>query len=187
MGLFDSYWTEDTLSSLLARQALARPHAVAISSGRETITYARLAASVDAKARGLAGLGIGAGDVVSVQLPNGPEFLIAYLAVARLGAVLSTIHMPYRVREAVDLMRAARSKAFIGLTRWHGQSPVEEVLGVAASIPSVRAFIAVGEGAPPAALAWDRVGDAIGDAVGDAEDGPLPDPPSAGQPFLLLW
>ncbi|MGH7003790.1 MAG: class I adenylate-forming enzyme family protein [Alphaproteobacteria bacterium] len=179
MNKFASYWTDDTLSSLLERQARERPEAAAIVSEHGTMRYAELAAHVEAKAQALAALGIGSGDVVSVQLPNAGEFLIAYLAIARLGAVLSTIHMPYRAREAADLMRAARSRAFIGPTKWHGQNPVEEMLAVAASLPDVRAFIAVGAGAPPSAVAWDQLSGTRSKA--------LPELPMPDRPFLLLY
>lgn len=178
MSIFASHWTADTLTSLLERQARERPAAAAIIAGPGRVSYGELAEQVDVKARGLAALGIGPGSVVSVQLPNGLEFLVAYLAIARLGAILSTIHMPYGAREAADLMRAARSKAFIGLAQWHGQTPVEGVLAAAASLPDASVFIAVGEGAPRPASAWDRIA---------GPGTPLPPPPSADRPFLRLY
>ena len=48
-----------------------------------------------------------------VQLPSSPDFLIAYYAAARLGAVLSTLHMPYGPVEAEPLLRHARARAVI--------------------------------------------------------------------------
>ena len=91
---FSKEWTGDTLWSVFARQAAARPGAPALIDDGGTTTYGALAARVERAARGLARLGIGTGDVVSVQLPNTADFLVVYLALARLGAVLSTIHMP---------------------------------------------------------------------------------------------
>ena len=41
------------------------------------------------------GLGLMKGDVVAVQLPNIPEFMIAHVAISAFGGVMQTIHMPY--------------------------------------------------------------------------------------------
>jgi len=46
----------------------------------------------DRVAAGLAGRGIGAGDVVALVLPPGPEYLVAYLAAAKLGAVTTGVN-----------------------------------------------------------------------------------------------
>ncbi len=177
---FRAEWTGDTLSALLARQAEARPEAPALLAAGRAVSYRVLAERVERAARGLARLGIAAGDVVSVQLPNTPEFLVAYLALARLGALSSTIHMPYRARESADLMRAARAKAFIGLAAWHEHKPAAEILAAAPTLPALAHVIAVGDGAPAGALRWD-------DIAQDDAGAPLPPPPPAEAPFLLLF
>jgi acyl-CoA synthetase (AMP-forming)/AMP-acid ligase II len=55
-----------------------------------TITYAALPGLVARVAAGLAKLGIAKGDVCAIFAPNTPEYLIAALGVARLGAVVTT-------------------------------------------------------------------------------------------------
>jgi acyl-CoA synthetase (AMP-forming)/AMP-acid ligase II len=57
---------------------------------RRTITYAQLPVLVDRAAAALARLGIGKGDVCAIVSPNTPEFPIAVLAIARLGAIVTT-------------------------------------------------------------------------------------------------
>jgi crotonobetaine/carnitine-CoA ligase len=52
------------------------------------LTYAEFAELVGRCARGLADLGLGPGDFAVVHLANSPEFMIAWFALARLGAVL---------------------------------------------------------------------------------------------------
>jgi cyclohexanecarboxylate-CoA ligase len=169
---------DDTLWALLARQAAARPDAPALRAGGDVESYAALAARAERLARAFAALGIGRGDVVSAQLANDPDFVAAYLALARLGAVLSTIHLPYRAGEARDLMRAARSKAVLCRAEWHGHAPARELLGVQAELPDLRHVIVAGGAAPPGALALDRL---------DAGDTALPPAPDASAPFLLLF
>jgi acyl-CoA synthetase (AMP-forming)/AMP-acid ligase II len=67
----------------------ARAALVDAGTGR-TITYAELPALVERAAAGLAGLGIAKGDVCGIFAPNAPEYVVAVLAVARLGAVVTT-------------------------------------------------------------------------------------------------
>src|SRR4051812_21521018 len=62
---------------------------VEASTGR-TIPYAELPGLVDRAAAALACRGIGKGDVCAIFSPNTPEFAIAVLAIARLGAIVTT-------------------------------------------------------------------------------------------------
>jgi acyl-CoA synthetase (AMP-forming)/AMP-acid ligase II len=55
-----------------------------------TITYAELRDTVDHTAGGLAALGIAKGDVCAIFAANCPEYVVAVLALARLGAVVTT-------------------------------------------------------------------------------------------------
>ena len=50
-------------------------------------------------AAGLSQRGIGVDDVVGTQLPNTVELVITYLAITRLGAIVSPFPMPYREHE----------------------------------------------------------------------------------------
>src|SRR5438067_12351606 len=64
-----------------ARERGDRPALVDAPTGR-TISHARLADSVRAVAGGLAERGFGKGDVFAHYAPNGPEYAIAFHAVA---------------------------------------------------------------------------------------------------------
>jgi acyl-CoA synthetase (AMP-forming)/AMP-acid ligase II len=110
-------------------------------------------------------LGIGRGDVVAVQLPNIPEFLIAYCAIARIGAVMSTIAMRCGDVERGTLLARGRARALICLNR------------AGDGRPAVMPF-APGAGLP--ALAFDDL------AAGSSR---LPDDlaPAPADPFLLLF
>jgi acyl-CoA synthetase (AMP-forming)/AMP-acid ligase II len=76
---------------VLARAAARgnRPALVDSITGR-TITYAELPDLVDRAASGLARLGLRKGDACAIFSSNTPEYPIAVLAVARLGAVVTT-------------------------------------------------------------------------------------------------
>jgi acyl-CoA synthetase (AMP-forming)/AMP-acid ligase II len=83
-------------STPLAEFVLARAHergdraALVDSNDGRTITYAQLPGLIDRAAASLAGLGLGKGDVCAIFSPNTPEYAIAVLAVARLGAIVTT-------------------------------------------------------------------------------------------------
>lgn len=174
------WWREDTLSQWLARHALERPAAPALVHTGAVVSWKALAERVERFAAGLRAAGVSAGDVVAVQLPNIPEFVVAYLAVCRLGAVMSTIHMPYRGSEFETLLRHSRARAIVCLSQAKDWSPAEAALELKASIPTLRAVIALG--APLAgALAFPELAATAPDRL------PTVAGPLAGDPMLLLY
>src|SRR5436190_21155333 len=93
------WWRDETLRDWLDRcieQGAERP---AIVTGQETLSYKQFADRIRAFAAGLYGAGLRRGDIVAIHLPNIPEFLIAWLAVNEIGAVMQTVHTPYGTRE----------------------------------------------------------------------------------------
>lgn len=104
------WWARDTLPRWLARHAAERPQAPCLVLQDRTLSWAQVEDQALRVAGGLRARGIGHGDVVAVQLPNLPEFLLVYLALARLGAVLCTLHMPYRGAEVDALMRHGEAR-----------------------------------------------------------------------------
>ncbi len=110
------WWAEDTLPRWLARHARERPEQPAVVSSQDLITWERLHERVRRVAQGLREKGVGRGDVVAVQLPNVAEFIIAHLAVNRLGAVLCTLHMPYRGAEIEAILGHSGAKLFLNST-----------------------------------------------------------------------
>ncbi len=81
--------------------------------GARRLTYAELDAFVDSIAARLRGHGVGPGDVVTSQLPNGIEALALCLAANRLGAVHNPVVATYRQREIGFIRRQAASAVFV--------------------------------------------------------------------------
>jgi len=71
------------------------------------LTYRDLQARMDAVARGLMAIGVGAGDKVAVLAINYPEWIFLELALARIGAVLVTVNTNYRRDELAYLLAQA--------------------------------------------------------------------------------
>ena len=110
------WWRDDTLPKWLARHAKERPNSPAVISS-EVMTWKTLEERVLRFAEGLRRAGVAPGEVVAVQLPNTPDFIVAFLAICRLGAVMCTLHMPYRGAEIEALLRHSRAKLAIGLSK----------------------------------------------------------------------
>src|SRR5438874_1556865 len=103
---------EDTLWQWLGQHAASRPDDSAVISAAGTLTWRALQERVLRVAEGLRKKGVDKGDVVAVQLPNTPEFLLVHLALARLGAVMCTVHMPYRGAEIEAILAHSGAKLF---------------------------------------------------------------------------
>ncbi len=176
----EGWWNDDTLVSLLDRLAVERAGRPAIVGTGGALTYDALAQRVGEIARGLSALGVGKGHVVSVQLPNLPEFLIAYLAVTQLGAVMNPIHMAYGPGEARGLMRHAGSRAVICQTAAGEARPAASMIALTDELATLEHVVAVGADAPEGAIPFDRLGDMGAGAA-------LPAAPAADDPFLLLF
>ncbi len=111
----EGLWTPETLSGRVAEVAASRGDAVAVvdSLGERSRTYAQLAADAAALAARLADQQVGAGDVVSVQLPNWYETVVVAVGVNALGAVVNPLLPNYRGHELAHVFTTARPAAVV--------------------------------------------------------------------------
>lgn len=79
------------LSEVLTEAARRHPARVAVVHDGRELTYAQLAAASDSVAAGLAARGVRAGQLVALVLPSSAEYVLAYLALARLGAIAAGV------------------------------------------------------------------------------------------------
>lgn len=178
----DGYWSDEVLWDWVTRNARARGNAPALKTWGGVITYAELTQRALACAAGLRALGISKGDVVAVQLPNIPEFVVAYLAITRLGAVMQTMHMPYRAADIEVLLAHSGAKAMVCMSKSGDFVGAETCLALRARLPQLRAVIAVGAAAPDSAHAFDSLQQAaMADTLGHAHG------LSGADDFLLLY
>jgi len=112
-----------TLWELVERRSRDAPGAASVLFENQKLTNREFHDRALSVARGLAGLGIGRGDVVAVQLPNIPEYLLSYAAICALGATLQPVHMPYRRAELSTLLAHSEARAFVCLSRLKDERP----------------------------------------------------------------
>jgi cyclohexanecarboxylate-CoA ligase len=175
----EGWWRDETLGDWIDRCAVSAPDRAAVRTADRTLTYSALRADVASLAAGLAEAGIRRGDVVVVHLPNVPEFLIAWLAINALGAVVQTVHTPYGMRELEHLIAHGGGKAAIALARTKDRSPAADIVALRERLPALRLVIAVG-GDVPGAIDFATLLEA-------GRGKPPPARADANDPFLLLY
>jgi cyclohexanecarboxylate-CoA ligase len=150
-------WTADTLVMWLQRWARETPEAIAIAAtDRAPVSFSMALDQAECLAVALAALGIRRGDVIAVRLPSTPEFIIIYYAIARLGAVLTTLHMAYGVAEAEPILRHARARAVFCGAASDKSDPPGVFTAVRQRLPNLLHVIAVGP-ARPGILAFETL------------------------------
>jgi acyl-CoA synthetase (AMP-forming)/AMP-acid ligase II len=95
-----------------------------VSPGGWALSYRELDRLADEVAVGLAERGVGDGDVVSLVLPQMPEYFVAYLAAARLGAVTAGVNARLTPGERAQLIEIAAPKAIIATASLAAESAI---------------------------------------------------------------
>ena len=122
-----------------------RPALICAVTGRR-VAYAELPKLVDRTAVGLAALGIAKSDVCAVFAANAPEYVIAVLAIARLGAVATTVS-PANTKD--DLAKQLRDSGARVLFTSQALAPVWTQALTGTGVRHVVLFDDPGEAAAP--------------------------------------
>ncbi|OGK88000.1 MAG: hypothetical protein A2X50_08255 [Candidatus Rokubacteria bacterium GWF2_70_14] len=138
------HWGSETFSQILARQAAAHPEREVLVDGRHRVTYGELKARVDRVAAKLGTLGIGRGDVVTIQLPNCVEFAYVFFALERLGAVANQIGPDFRSREVEYINRFSESRAFVCPAAFKGFDYVGMIEELRPKLPDLKTVCVLG-------------------------------------------
>lgn len=113
----DAYTADGGTPVGAALDALADrdPGAPSLTCGDVTLNRRELASASNRLAHRLAGLGVGAGDLVTIGLPNGIEHFVAVVAVWKLGAVPQPVSARLPAAERRALVELADPPVVIGL------------------------------------------------------------------------
>ncbi len=171
-------WTGDTVAEWLERGAATHPDAPVMIDQDRAVSYGQALDRARRIAAGFLGLGLRKGDVVALQLPNTPEYLLTYFGLALVGIVPALMHVVYTAGELRPLLAHARAKAIVTGPGPAGD-PTGELLEIAATSDTLATVITLGE-APAGALTWAEIADTP--AIED-----IPDPPVAADPLLLAF
>lgn len=140
------------LCDWLIHNAAHFPNREALVFNEQRLTWANYLAHVNRLAESFLALGIQHGDRIAVWSPNRPEYLYAYMAAARIGAVLVGLNAQYTLREVLGLAGQTEPALMI-----LGPEMAQDhlIASLAQSLPSVRHFLVIGPETPAGTLAVD--------------------------------
>ena len=138
-------WRDEAPFDILSARAARHPDRVAFIDGQGRITYGELKDKVERCAAYLRRIGIGRGDVVTIQLPNRIAFPITFLALELIGAIANKVNPDFRMRELDYILRFSGSKAFICPASFKGFDYVGMARQMREAIPALTHVVVCGE------------------------------------------
>jgi acyl-CoA synthetase (AMP-forming)/AMP-acid ligase II len=160
-----------TLPNLVRGQARRFGERPFITLGPERISYAEAESRSARLARGLLATGVGKGTRVGVMFPNGPGWVVAWLAAARIGAIVVPLNTFYKPRELGWVLGHADVDTLLTVSRFRSNDYLERLESVAPTLaerselplfvpelPRLRSVYAWGE---EGERSWARTADAL--------------------------
>src|SRR5260370_24728295 len=143
------YWLDKTVDQLLTEAAANTPGKVAVVADRadrdqaRRFTYRELEALAERAASSLRKLWVGAGDVVTVQLPNWWEFVVTAFACSKIGAIMNPVMPILRERELLYILNFCEAKVFIVPKVYRGFDYSSMAEGMRGELPHLKHLIVV--------------------------------------------
>jgi len=144
-------WPQLCLPDVVRSIARESPGKLAVIDGRSNrrVSYGELWQDASRIVAFLRERGIGAGDGVSVQLPNWYETVAVDLAVLALGARLNPLLPDYRRHELTHILGASQARAYFSPAIYRGFNYCQLADAVMGDLPDITTHIVVGD-QPPA-------------------------------------
>ena len=128
----------DTTEKFPQRNAILDPSGI-------TLTYEGLDKKVDQLARGMLELGIAKGDKVGLWMPNIPEWVVVYFAIARIGAVLVPMNTRYKKHEVEYILNNSEATTLFAVGAFAGIDYLSMIGEIRGNLPNLKHVIIVGE------------------------------------------
>jgi acyl-CoA synthetase (AMP-forming)/AMP-acid ligase II len=128
--------TPASLPAFLAEQVRRHGERPFVLLGDRRVTYAEAEALSGELARGLLAAGVAKGTRVGVLFPNGPDWVVAWLAASRIGAVVVPINTFYTPRELGYVLQHADVQVLLTTDRVLGR---DVLAGLEECAPSLSA------------------------------------------------
>jgi hypothetical protein len=160
-----------TLDDLFRRIAAARPDALALVDPPDratftdgvlrSLTWAEADRVVSAIANLLRSLGLSAGAIVAVQLPNVAEGVLTLLGVLRAGLIAAPLPLLWRQAEACAALGRVSARALVSCRRVGEVDHADLAMHVAAETFAIRFVCAFGNPVPDGIIPLDEVFDGV--------------------------
>jgi non-ribosomal peptide synthetase component E (peptide arylation enzyme) len=151
------WWLGMTLGDVFDKSCDLYPYKDALVDGGRRYTYSGLRELVDNMAFRLHQEGIGNGDRVLVQLPNCAEFVIAYYAIQKIGAVVVLLTVNHTAREISHLAGLTSPKAWIVPDQYRKIDFLPLIAQVQSDNPGLETVVIAGDQVPGNCLRIDEV------------------------------
>ncbi len=169
-SVYHSVTGRSTVGDQLRRYASSQPDKLAIAYFDEEgccidrLSYQQLNARVNRTANSLANMGVESGDVIGIMSRNSADYITAYLAAAKLGAVTTGINYNFRDSEVSYQLQHAEPKVLVveaALT--------QRLESLPDSLGSISLFVVSGASDDHSGSRWISLSDMYADEVSAAE------------------
>jgi fatty-acyl-CoA synthase len=147
-----------TVGALLTRLAQDIPDRDAlVYTDGPRLTFAALESEARTIARGLAALGVEAGERVVLWATNVPEWIVLQFALAKIGAILVTANTSLRAKDIDYLLRQSEAATLITIQGFRDVDYIAELRKAGAfdgAIPSLRRILFIGDREPAGSIAY---------------------------------
>ena len=143
------WWPDRTINDELEACLAECPDKLALTTVRvesgevRRFTYRELGTLADRIAVGLSRLGVGRSDVVAMQLPNGWQFSLLYLACSRIGAVINPLMPIFRERELSFMLKHGEAKVFVVPKSFRGFDHEAMARSLQPALPDLKQVVVV--------------------------------------------
>jgi len=154
------WWRDKTINACFDQVLERSPDKTALvahTRGNEAtrrISYRELDRLVATASASLSALGVGRGDVVSIQLPNVWQFVVTSLAASRIGAVVNPLMPILRERELAYMLDFCEAKVLVVPSRYRGHDHAAMARGLLPQLAKLKRLVVVGD---DGADGFDRV------------------------------
>ena len=133
---------ESTIPAMIRAAVAAHGHRLLGVLDNQRMTYAEADAASAAIAKGLLALGVGKGTRVGLLAPNGPDWIAAWLAIGRIGALGVMLNTYHKARELDWAMRHADVQVLLCVPSHLGHNYLDRIEEIAApgDTPDIRSL-----------------------------------------------
>jgi non-ribosomal peptide synthetase component E (peptide arylation enzyme) len=153
------WWLGSTVGDMFDKSSDLYPRKEALvgwdgDGAEQRYTYAELRRRVDGMAFSMLRAGFVPGDRVLLQLPNWPEFVIAYFALQKAGLVMVLLTVNHTAREVAHLARLTQPAGWIVPGRYRKTDYAPLIDQVRQDVPAMDKVIVVGDPVPSGCLSF---------------------------------
>lgn len=132
-----------TVAQVFKQAVLTTPDKEAIFDGKKRLTYHEIDSEAEALASGFIHIGIEKGDRLAVCLPNWNEFMIIFMAMSKVGAILVPLNVEYRKSEMMYILENSGAKAVFFTNTLSKVNQFPQLVEIQKELPSLEHLIAV--------------------------------------------